>query len=69
MSLTEAPEREIPVARKLVSYFEGREGHAPIPDADELFYSPYEYRRRVSQPVDGIGGNRPAPCPPGKSSC
>ena len=59
VSLTEAPEREIPVARKLVSYFEGREGHAPIPDTDESFYSPYEYRRRVSQPVDGIGGNRP----------
>ncbi len=59
VSLTEAPEREIPVARKLASYFEGRERHAPIPDADESFYSPCAYRRRVSCPVGDIGGNRP----------
>ena len=59
VSLTEAPEREIPVARKLAAYFEGRERHAPIPDADGSFYSPYEYRRRVSRSVGGIGGNRP----------
>ena len=46
VSLTEAPEREIPVARQLADYFAAREGHAPIPAVDESFYSPYEYRRR-----------------------
>lgn len=59
VSLTEAPEREIPVARTLASYFAGRENHAPIPDVDESLYSPYEYRRRVSAETDGIGGGRP----------
>ena len=59
VSLTEAPEREIPVARTLAGYFAGRENHAPIPDVDESLYSPYEYRRRVSAETDGIGGGRP----------
>ena len=40
VSLTEAPEREIPVARTLAGYFAGRENHAPIPDVDESLYSP-----------------------------
>ena len=26
---------------------------------DESFYSPYEYRRRRSEPVEGVGGDRP----------
>lgn len=59
VSLTEAPEREIPVARQLADYFAAREGHAPIPAVDESFYSPYEYRRRRSEPVEGVGGDRP----------
>ena len=59
VSLTEAPEREIPVARQLADYFAAREGHAPIPAVDESVYSPYEYRRRRSEPVEGVGGDRP----------
>ena len=59
VSLTEAPEREIPVARQLADYFAAREGHAPIPAVDESFYSPYEYRRRRSEPAEGVGGDRP----------
>ena len=59
VSLTEAPEREIPVARQLADYFAAREGHAPIPAVDESFYSPYEYRRRRSELVEGVGGDRP----------
>ncbi len=59
VSLTEAPEREIPVARWLVDHFATRGKHAPIPDVDESFYSPYEYHRRQSERVAGIGGDRP----------
>ena len=59
VSLTEAPEREIPVARQLADYFVGRENHEPIPEAGESFYSPYEYRRRRSVPVGEVGGERP----------
>lgn len=59
VSLTEAPEREIPVACKLAGYFAGRERHAPIPDVNSDYYSPYRYRKRLSDEIDGIGGNRP----------
>ncbi len=54
VSLTEAPEREIPVARLLSDYFSGREHHAPIPEANEAFYSPYAYRKRESTDIHGI---------------
>ena len=55
VSLTEAPEREIPVARMLADYFAGRENHAPIPAVDESLYSPYSYRKRPSEKIGGIG--------------
>ena len=59
VSLTEPPENEIPVARKLVDYFAGRENHDPIPEADETFYHPYEYVKRRSVSDGTVGGDRP----------
>ena len=44
VSLTEAPEAEVPVAQMLVDYFASREGEFEIADASA--YSPTEYRRR-----------------------
>ena len=44
VSLTEAPEAEVPVAKMLVDYFASREGEFEITDASA--YSPTEYRRR-----------------------
>ncbi len=44
VSLTEAPEREIPVAKLITSHFESRQGEFPIADTSQ--YSPYAYRRR-----------------------
>ena len=44
VSLTEAPEAEVPVAQMLVGYFASREGEFEIADASA--YSPTEYRRR-----------------------
>ncbi len=51
VSLTEAPENEVPVAKMLVDYFASREGEFPVADASA--YSPTEYRRRsgVQTPV------------------
>ena len=56
VSLTEAPEREIPVARTLVDYFAERSAHEPIPDVDESLYAPYAYCRRRSVAIEGVGG-------------
>ena len=44
VSLTEAPENEVPVAKLLVDYFAKREGEFPIAHPER--YSPTEFRRR-----------------------
>ncbi len=46
VSLTEAPEHEVPVAKKIVEHFASRGGEFKISDSSQ--YSPTEYRRRSS---------------------
>jgi (E)-4-hydroxy-3-methylbut-2-enyl-diphosphate synthase len=55
VSLTEAPEAEIPVARMLAERYEKRAGHAPIQEV-EVPVNPFEYTRRHSSTVLNIGG-------------
>jgi (E)-4-hydroxy-3-methylbut-2-enyl-diphosphate synthase len=57
VSLTEAPEKEIPVAKILVSHIIMREKHAEIPEVKTDNYSPYEYRRRKTHQVLNIGAD------------
>ena len=59
VSLTEAPENEIPVAQQIVDYFCNREKHQPIPEANELLYTPYDYTRYTTNEIDGMGGSKP----------
>lgn len=57
ISLSEAPENEIPVARKLVAYITAREGHVYIPGK---VYEGFNYlapERRHTKAVHNIGGN------------
>ncbi|MFR9602281.1 MAG: (E)-4-hydroxy-3-methylbut-2-enyl-diphosphate synthase [Rikenellaceae bacterium] len=49
VSLTEAPENEVPVAVKIVDHFASREGEFEILDPSR--YSPTEYRRRSNVTV------------------
>lgn len=56
VSLTEAPENEIPVARKLASRYAERNQHATIADFNgELPYDPFSYARRKTKAVKNIG--------------
>lgn len=48
VSLTEAPENEIPVAELLVKYFEGRANSEAFPVEHIANYSPFTFRRRSS---------------------
>ncbi|MBR6251536.1 MAG: (E)-4-hydroxy-3-methylbut-2-enyl-diphosphate synthase [Bacteroidales bacterium] len=57
VSLTEAPEAEVPVAQQLVDYTTSKATHATIESVSDDSYSPYEYRRRESKAVLNIGGN------------
>lgn len=58
VSLTEEPENEIPVAQKLALYFSNREAQSTISEIDAELYSPYEFCRRTSLEVEGIGDNK-----------
>ncbi len=61
VSLTEAPEAEVPVAIQLAEYIQSKHGHTPIAPADDSSYSPFEYNKRQTHNVGHIGGqNKPA---------
>ncbi|RHJ92074.1 4-hydroxy-3-methylbut-2-en-1-yl diphosphate synthase [Parabacteroides bouchesdurhonensis] len=59
VSLSEDPEAEIPVARKLVDYILERESHVPIVASLAPGYDPVTADRRISRVVEGIGGGFP----------
>ena len=56
VSLSEDPEREIPVARLLADYAQARAGHRIIRAAAHMAYNPYECERRETTAVGNIGG-------------
>lgn len=57
VSLTEAPEAEIPVARQLVDYCQRLRTALAVPTVDMSRYSPYTYQRReTDENAEGIGG-------------
>ena len=58
VSLSEAPEAEIPVARKLVDYMAKREGHPYIPGAVAPAFDYLNPERRETQAVRNIGGGQ-----------
>ena len=56
VALSEEPELEIPVARKLVDYITAREGHAPISGCFAKAYNRIAPERRPTNAVGSIGG-------------
>jgi (E)-4-hydroxy-3-methylbut-2-enyl-diphosphate synthase len=56
VSLSEAPEAEIPVARKLVDYVLQRENHPYIPGAEAAEFNYTNPNRRHTTAVENIGG-------------
>ena len=59
VSLSEDPEAEMPVARKLVDYILERQGHKPITASLTPGFDPITATRRISRVTEGIGGNFP----------
>ena len=57
VSLSEAPEAEIPVARKLVDYVTKRAGHPYIPGMEAPDFNYIHPTRRKTQPAGNIGGD------------
>lgn len=56
VSLSEAPEAEIPVAKKIVNYIIQREGHPFIPGKQAPTFDYLSTSRRVTKAVRNIGG-------------
>jgi (E)-4-hydroxy-3-methylbut-2-enyl-diphosphate synthase len=56
ISLTEDPEQEIPVAKKLVDYFYGRKKHKAIRSISEYRLNPFQYQKRETFTVFNTGG-------------
>jgi (E)-4-hydroxy-3-methylbut-2-enyl-diphosphate synthase len=56
VSLTEEPEMEIPVARKLAERYVNREGHNEIKAIESNPIDPFNYQRRESRELVNIGG-------------
>lgn len=57
VSLSEEPEAEIPVARRLVDYITQREGHIMVPAVKARDYDWLNPSRRTTRAVEGIGGS------------
>ncbi len=59
VSLTEPPENEIPVAKKLLDHFKKIKNHNEIDEVEKNPLSPFEYKKRKTNTVLNIGGNNP----------
>lgn len=56
VSLTEAPELEIPVCKKLVARYENRENHQPITPIEINPILPFQYLKRNAAIIENVGG-------------
>ena len=56
VSLTENPELEIPVAKKIVDYFNNRENHDKIKSNKKIKINPFAYEKRLTKSIKNIGG-------------
>jgi (E)-4-hydroxy-3-methylbut-2-enyl-diphosphate synthase len=55
VSLTEAPEKEAPVARALIERYTNRVPHQPIEPVETCPINPFQYTRRETREVNNIG--------------
>jgi len=58
VSLTEDPEKEIPVAKRIVDYCTSRYSEEPINGIDELIKNPFEYSRRQTYNKTDFGSEK-----------
>jgi len=59
VSLTEAPEAEAPVAKQIVERYSNRAEHKSIIPVEKQIKNPFEFGKRESFEVAGIGGENP----------
>ena len=57
VSLTEDPEHEIPVAKKILNRYKDRHNHEEINTPCKQMINPFEYKRRKTNCINNIGEN------------
>ncbi len=60
ISLSEAPEREIPVAKALIKIAAQRRKSPDLPPCESRIYTPFSYQKRKTYAVKHIGGHNKA---------
>jgi len=56
VSLTEDPEKEIPVAKKIIAFFASEKKDLPNPKPSYYAWNQHSYQKRVTLPSQNIGG-------------
>lgn len=59
VSLTESPEKEIPVARALTEHVQNKPENINLPEIASLPIDPFDYKRRKTSEAGFIGGENP----------
>ena len=59
VSLTESPEKEIPVAKKIIKYIDQKKNHQHIVPCKQNPINPFSYSRRITNSILNIGGEHP----------
>ncbi len=59
VSLTEAPEKEIPVAKTLTEHVRNKPVQIDLPEITQLPLNPFDYAKRKTSEAGFIGGNQP----------
>jgi len=57
VSLTEDPENEIPVANQIIDHIQKSKNHTEIRRISSELYSPFDYKKRITESTGVIGGN------------
>ncbi len=57
VSLTEEPEKEVPVALSLVNRYKDRTEHEVIDEVSSYSMTPFEYNKRTTKEISNIGSN------------
>jgi len=57
VSLTEPPENEAPVAKKIIQKYSERKNETKIKSINETFSDPFVYKKHFTNSVENIGGN------------
>jgi len=58
VSLTESPQKELPVANMIVKHLQERANSEEKPEINPDFFTPFAYNRRKTYQINNIGGSR-----------